>query len=175
MSETTTLSPKGYSVLGVLIFIWGLLTFIYVGWPSYQTATEAHSWPKVEGTVVESGVAEVESYDSQSHRRSQSASIMYRPEVVFQYTVDGKSYTSNTVYHMSTSQLSTRKGDSLEVTSQYPVGTVVQVYYDANHPQVSVLEPGVRDVQYVFVLGPLILMLIGLHVFINRGLRQLGM
>ncbi len=70
-------------------------------------------------------------------------------EILYEYAVDKKVYTSDKVIYSSTG--SSDKNYALNYVNKYPVGKEITVYYDPNHPEKSVLEPLVRDYQLIYM------------------------
>lgn len=72
-----------FFVIGVLLIIWGI---------SQRNAAKvaAQTWQPVPGVVVNAGLVDVHSTNSDG-----MSTINYRPQVVYQYAVNGQTYTSD--------------------------------------------------------------------------------
>lgn len=72
-------------------------------------------------------------------------------DIQYVYEVNGKSYTSNRVdyYYVGSSDIDFAKG----YLKKYPLGLHVQVYYDPLHPEKSVLEPEVKEYDFLWYGG----------------------
>ncbi|MFO8049477.1 MAG: DUF3592 domain-containing protein, partial [Desulfosudaceae bacterium] len=71
---------------------------------------------------------------------SSTSKRMYRADVSFQYTVNGRSYVSDKVSfgdYNSSSSSPIRK-----IVSRYPGSATVTVYFDPDDPATAILEPG---------------------------------
>lgn len=62
--------------------------------------------------------------------------------ISFQYTVDGRTYTSHRAYFFQSLVIGR---ESEELKDRYPVGSEFTVYYDPAHPQRAVIH---RDLQW---------------------------
>ncbi|MBI5966061.1 MAG: DUF3592 domain-containing protein [Chloroflexi bacterium] len=90
----------------------------------------AQSWASTTGTVLMSSV------QSRTSGRSHST----YPVVVYQYTVSGKTYQSQTI-KAGEQFINVRvMGQAQETVGRYPIGSTVTVYYNPANPSESVLE-----------------------------------
>lgn len=129
-----------FVVIGACVLIWG--------YGSYNKSQKAKSWPTAEGTIISSDVELARSHAS-GRRRSRRT---YRAEVMFEYNVDGKTYTSNRVVMEGFS--SSKRSYAEKVVERYPEGEAVTVYYDPTDPTMAVLEPGKVGGAFIpFVVG----------------------
>ena len=134
--------------------------FLYLGYYLYKKSQAQKSWPSTEGKVITS---EVIVSMVRSHRTGTTPGYRkrhYKPFVVFEYTVNGKKYTSDKVslskYH------SGLKLYAEEVIEKYPQKKDVTVYYDPNDLNIGILEPGKLDgITAAFSMGG-ILVIIGI-------------
>lgn len=117
-------------VLPILI-LGGLGYFLYKR--SQQSSAyrqAAQNWTTTTGTVLTSTV--------QSYYTGRSHSV--RPVVIYQYSVNGMSYQSQTI-KAGEQFLNIRvAGDAYKTTSRYPVSSTVTVYYNPANPSESALE-----------------------------------
>lgn len=90
----------------------------------------AQSWPGTPGTVLMSSV------QSQHSGRSHST----YPVVVYQYSVNGKTYQSQTIKAGEQFFNVRVVGQAQATVARYPIGTSVTVYYNAENPAESALE-----------------------------------
>lgn len=103
----------------------------------YVQVWRARNWPSTPGRVVvsTSEVRDVEVIDDrrddrQGHEQRNYASIVY------EYTVDGQKLRNVRV------DIGANRGNFgvAETLARYPVGTIVTVYYDPQHPRDALLE-----------------------------------
>lgn len=72
---------------------------------------------------------------------------MYHAEVVYRYKVSGRAYSSDLVEF---GEFDTEDpSDAQEIANRYPEGISVQVHYDPQSPDISVLETNVGGGSYI--------------------------
>lgn len=135
-------------VIGVLFLI-GLATMSTVTAHTAYLSKCSESWPKAEGVIKESEIQIVE----------KAGSTQFKAHVLYEFTVDGKKYTSTKINYdlMSSSERPAVE----ELVNRYPKGQQVSVYYQPDAPSESVLEPGL--VQWLIPVS-IVLCLISLGV-----------
>ena len=119
--------------LGLLLAGIGASAF-YQGWKIRTKAEDSELWPSVPGTIKKS-TAKLESgggYGSTS-------TTTYKAVIQYKYKVASRYYTNNKICIGGQLQLSFKKRAEAHCHN-YPVGAEVDVYYDPNNPQDSVLE-----------------------------------
>jgi len=126
--------------------LWPMSVYFFIGLVR-QAATGA--WPAAQGEVLDSHVV--------SHRGRKSTT--YRPEVTFRYTVDGRSYTADTVTRGTT--FADSSSYAQRVVNSHPRGRRVSVHYNPDNPAEAVLLAGFGDrewavtsLQAVFLSAP---------------------
>ena len=142
MSETPDPSKKASenaAILIVALLVFGLV-FGGFGLYRYSVGKKSVSWPSVEGKI---SYARVESTRSDGKQK-------YRPAVKYNYVVNSKPYTGNRV--TASDDLKNNRGSAMDVLKNYPVGSVVPVYYDPADPVTSLLEPGIVKNVYLVLL-----------------------
>lgn len=90
---------------------------------------KSRSWAQIQGVISESTWA-----PARSRHESGFAQIAYK------YSIDGQSYEGSNILPGKNEYSDPEQREKLR---QYPVGAIVTVFYDPNHPQDSCLEPGV--------------------------------
>ncbi len=132
-SFTILLSVGGAAcaVLLPLLILGGVGYFLYRrNQQSTVYRQAAQAWPSTTGTVIVSHV--------QSGRRGRSGTTY--PVVGYQYEVNGKTYTSNTIkageQYMNVRVI----GQAQASVARYPIGAAVTVYYNPANPVESALE-----------------------------------
>ncbi|OVE76478.1 hypothetical protein BVX98_05730 [bacterium F11] len=136
-----------FAIIGIGALIWGTT--------SYKKAQEAKGWPTTEGKIISS---EVDSHWSRTgtgtNRRSK---MMYDAKVVFEYSVEGRVYTSNKVSFGEYSSSSRRSAQ--KVVEKYPPNKDVIVFFDPVNPEMAILEPGkIGGIVIPFVAGGMFLL-----------------
>ena len=115
--------------LGLLVLGGGLL--VYGGLPIYR-AHVSQRWPAAEAKVTRSSV---------DKQRAGKAAVNFRPHVSYDYSVGGKSYTSETLAFGNGVPAGAQE-DAAEYTHRYPVGAAVQIHYSPEDPSVACLDCG---------------------------------
>lgn len=95
-------------------------------------ASRSKSWPTVEGTITETRI---------DRTRNSKGGTYETPVVRYRYEVDGKAYHRGKLSLDGTVTTSWFESVS-SVIARYVVGKPVKVYYDRQHPENAVLEPG---------------------------------
>ena len=134
-----------FSILGGLLGILGglcaiivpLVIFVGLGIFLYRRSQQgnaakdaAQSWTSTMGNVLSSSV--------QSRRTGNSTSTY--PVVVYQYSVNGQSFQSQTIKAGEQFFNVRIMGQAQETVNRYPIGAQVMVYYNPANPQESALE-----------------------------------
>jgi hypothetical protein len=151
--------------VGALIFLGAGVGLLVLGTGQLKKARASESWPSVQGIVVSSTVERSSEHDNTDH---------YQASVVYEYAVDGVTYSCNRVSYGATRGL---QEEAQAEAKRYPKGKRVEVYYDPDDPDVAVLEPGKAGEPYLWLgLGGAfaVVGLIGLGVAVFAG-RKSGM
>lgn len=125
-----------YSIILGLFVLAGVFTSIW-GWTIIRSAKQTLQWPKTDGHI----------------KISEPASTLdaHLPHIVYDYTAEGQQY-------QSTLQLPGGTTPSPELAARYverfPAGATIQVAYNPDQPDISTLEPGPRDGDWlIFSIG----------------------
>ncbi len=111
----------------LLVGIVGLLGAMYF----VRLSRRSRTWPTVHGVVTYSRVVTVP---------STRYSLPYQARIGYRYKVGERSYIATGVSLNAGAYRS--RSEAEEVTTRYPVGKQVTVYYDPEDPVTAVLEPG---------------------------------
>lgn len=135
------------ALVGLLFMGIGLVIF-YLATGERKKAIQSQGWPQVSGEVTHSAA---QAHDDEGH-------LTYYSKIVYRYTVDEQSYSSDRV------QFGARSGASQKFaqrwSEKYPAGTSVQVYYDPSNPAEAILEPGSKQgVRGAFLIAAIFLFL----------------
>ncbi|HWS23803.1 MAG TPA: DUF3592 domain-containing protein [Anaerolineales bacterium] len=119
MNAAIVLGIIGLALLGA-----GLFTY-------FKSKTILSKWSVVQGKIISSDTSE----SGIRHNKRYSANILY------EYTVDGKSFQSKVVDVTEMLKVNLGGRQSAEnLAAKYIDNMVVQVYYDPSNPENSVLE-----------------------------------
>jgi hypothetical protein len=126
-----TIAGVACSVILPILILGGVGNFLYKRSQQSGVARQiAQSWLSVTGTVLMSSVQ----WGSGSNGGSSY------PVVVYQYTVHGQSYQSQTI-KAGEQYLNVRvMGQAQATVARYPIGSNVTVYYNPANPAESALE-----------------------------------
>jgi hypothetical protein len=111
------------------------LILIAVSAISLVKAQATKNWPSVAGKVIRAQIVPVEKI-----REKKQKLVLFRPEVVYSYTVDGKEFVTDTIRADLSAQAQTAEAELL--LEKYPAGQSVAVFYNPANPAEAVLEPG---------------------------------
>ncbi len=140
------------------VFLWQSYRLLKRSLPGLRDAQASRSWPSVPGTVTI-----VSSRAEWVNVRRKNLSY-FRPWVQSTYTVNGQALVCER-FAFNDHLISTgTKKDAEDRIKSYQVGQTVQVYYDPNDPQKSVLEPG--------NISPSMSSLVGAVIFFGLALLQ---
>jgi hypothetical protein len=146
------------SKLVPLFFLFGGgLLLLVLAFLQRSKAKKAQSWPNVPGNVLSSEMTMSTREDSDG-----DVSTVYYPNVVYTYSVDGNTYTSDAI---GVGKASTTQAKAAQILAGYPVGTAVTVYYNPSDPTQAVLNPKGSNFIAFLLLG-IVLIVIGVVVFV---------
>ncbi|WP_081887643.1 DUF3592 domain-containing protein [Verrucomicrobium sp. BvORR034] len=138
-SRSSAPMGPGMRFFFTIIFPWIFILvgggIMYAGVTNLRNASASKNWPTVPGKVV---ISEVD------RRRSDKGSTTYSANVVYDYLVEGTTYSAKRVSFGSGS--SSNPAGARTTQNKYKVGTEVNVHYSPKDPSLAVLEPGVTGV-----------------------------
>ncbi len=140
---------RGNPLLGLLIMPLFLIAGIFLarhGSKVLDNAKQSIAWPTTQGVIVNSEVVRERNRNSSSS----GSSVTYTADVMFEFQLDGQTYSSNNVSFGQYS--SSSASDARKIVRAYPANSRVTVYYNPDNPDESVLEPGVSAGSYM-ILG----------------------
>ncbi len=132
-----------------------------------KATKESEQWPSVPGTVTE---AEIDSFTQRHDGKTQQ---MYSARVSVSYRIDGKEYSTSSFDMGGTSSTSVRFLAQRKL-NDYPVGGTVDVYYDPQHPDFGILQPGMTLIWQILRFTPYLLYGIAGLILIQVLLKVLG-
>jgi len=146
--------PKGKTLVVALILWFAISSaFAAIGSINILKGQETENWPSTTGVVVSSYV-----YDKRG-----SEGTTYKAKITYQYTLDGASYTSDTIscdYFYSSSDRSA----AIQLVENYPAGKIVTIYYNPKAPSESVLIKGASGTSWLIFYVGMFFVLIGVLV-----------
>ena len=115
-----------------------LLCYHTVAWAIDTTfqAMESKNWPTTTGRIT-SSKGDLVAEDTMITPGSKVYVVVAR--ISYEYSVDGKGYTSKTVSYLGLERMS---GEAEKLIEDYPEGREVKVYYCPSDPEKACLIPG---------------------------------
>jgi len=132
MSDSTTerLAGSLFICMIGLMLISVSVVFEWLMLRSYLNAKESRQWPGVEAVILSSDVRE---------RKISGYPVELRFDVVFEYSYQGKVYSSTRLSPRGSKW--TRDRDSVkELTQKYPVGSSHNAWVDPKSPDAAILK-----------------------------------
>lgn len=145
----------GGALPGIIIMvIGGLLAAVGLGALALGALDLARAgasthWPHTAGHIVKSQVGATSAsgsgfgLDGRYHSHSVSTDSV---DIRYTYVVEGRPRTGERLTYDSAPF---ERSECERIVAQYPVGKGVEVYYDPENPDISLLRPGVRDGAWV--------------------------
>jgi hypothetical protein len=138
---------KGSAQIGLGIGVIFLMLGMTIAWYGVHIVKKVeaarHSWPTVDGIIIESGMRTEKRTHSASKvgstSRGDDSSEML--DVSYEYTVDGITLTSNQVGIWGIGGSGGGESDAIEVSRGYRKGDVVEVYYNPRNHSDVMLDP----------------------------------
>jgi hypothetical protein len=146
-----------------LVFVCAGVGLVMWGQNVVAKSKASVDWPTVQGKVRSAEVLRETKRDTSSSTRRESTT--YRPDIVYDYEVNGTPYSGNRVGVLHVGSSNPRKAE--DVVARYPVGSEVTVFYDPSDPQTAVLEPGVSWFSYMPIVGGTVFVLAGILMLVT--------
>ena len=133
-------------VFSFAVMVIGLGVALY-SFKQINLARGSHNWPGVPAKIISS---EVKATQREAEKKRVYTTLS--ADIAFQYTVNGKEFTSNlTMIDQPPKTFST---DAQTLVQKYPAGSTVLAHYNPQNPSQALLETGVSRSTYVaFVFG----------------------
>lgn len=155
---------RRFGLVGVAMFALMAIGFVVVGAWCLKISI-AHTlknraatvWPTATGKITQSTV-QIEEQGTPDFR------TMYRPEVVARFQVNGKWYGCQEIFYGYGSTSSC--GTAWRAVSPYPPGGTATVHYNPENPSESVLEPGFKGTNVLFLAVGSVFLFLGLIISI---------
>ena len=137
-------------LIGITFTIAGAVLVFGFGLPLRRQAVASASWPATEGRITRSRL----------EMRAGDKGSSFTADVAYEYDLDGRTLVGSRVW-IGDGYSSSPGTEHRDAVTRYPVGRQVQVHYDPQDPDESVLEPGPT-------WSSMLLLLLGL-VFLSIG------
>jgi len=122
----------GFALIGLATLLWY--------WVGTRRAAASTGWRPVQARILSSRVT-VEQSSSDPDWDNIGPITYYYPEVVYEYDVEGATYTSNKILFVAVNY---RHAEAEATVARYPAGSRVTAWVDPHNPRLAVLEPGLE-------------------------------
>jgi hypothetical protein len=137
-------------------FVLIALFFVYRIFRARGQANRAmRDWVTTQGVVLQSSVEMRRSSNSNG-----GTSTSYYPNVLYEYVVSGQRYQNNRIGFGMQVGLGNYNSVQRRVTENFPMGGMIQVYYDPNDPTQSVLEAKATANKYLWIIVVVIVVIL---------------
>ena len=142
---------------GIFFITFGFLALILF-FISLKNSKPTKTWPNINGKVLESEVEKSRGGGNASAR------------ILYEYTVDGKKYTSERIRAFGISKF--HFAESPTLVEEFPAGKEVSVFYNPKDPSSAVLLHGPPKNIYVFIIGIIVVFLLGLFIIMQQYIKK---
>ena len=130
------------------------ISFIYWQNSEINYAWEMHDWPTVHGSIIHSEIV---------------GKRAFRPEISYQYQIDGIDYVAKTDLHISGFGNKRSRRDTAErIIREYQKGTQILIHYDPMYPKNSYLRIGPYWSNYMILGVGMLLFGFGLFGILSK-------
>lgn len=165
-------SNAKWVVIGVcaLMIVMGGV-FSAVAADAYRDGEATRAWPSTTGQILTADVEESvrqERRDNGSYRERRT----YTPKVTYAYAIQGVDLAG---HRIRADDMGGDRDHAFDAINEYPVGSIVDVYYNPDDPGSSVLQPG-ADTRAVWLFGGMggLFVILGLAGLIRMTLVRRG-
>lgn len=148
-------------VCAVMTLLGGILSA--VAYDTHRDGEATKAWPSTSGEILSSRVDQDVRQERQDNGTIRERTT-YRADITYSYTIQGVKYTGHRIRADDTGG---DRDKAYDTVNEYPVGSIVDVFYDPADPGSSVLRQG-ADTVAVWMFGG-----IG-GLFVVLGLVGLG-
>lgn len=155
-------SPAGVVGIAVFVFLWSLLTCCFDGlliWRAERQWEAGSTFQRTRGVITKSQVEVDRDDDGPS----------YYPDIEYRFEVAGVPFTGD---QTRIGDFSTSGNRATQLVQRYPVGKVVDVFYDPEDPSDAVLQRGLDGSDHLMAmfLLPFNLVMLGTWIAAARWL-----
>jgi hypothetical protein len=157
------------AVGAVMVLMGGI--FGAVAYDNYRDGEATKAWPSTSGQILTANVDEEERRDRDSDGRIRTR-YTYTPRISYAYTIQGVEYTG---HRIRADDSGGDRDKAFDTINDFPVGSIVNVYYDPSDPGSSVLKQGADPVA-VWVFGGVggVFMILGLVGVVGTTVLRRG-
>ena len=147
---------------GIFLTVGAVLLGIGLSTRSKELA--AKSWPSTQGVVVYRGVRE------EKHENDNGTDYSYHPRVVFDFDLEGTTYTSEGLSFVSRGYSTHRA--ALEELKPYRNGEPVEVFYNPEDRYDAILQPGASSGSLIFLILGSVFSAVGGIAMVGIGIHR---
>lgn len=163
---------KGRLIFGPIMIVGGIILILFATMPKLEKAKETKSWPTTQGKVTSTWItAHKDGHDKRNRAHMEHYSSdegnKFRVDFIYEYTVNNENYSCSKRDLMQSKKegygkyrRATRKMNQLQNSD-------VLVFYNPNDPNEALLKPGLSALNWLLVVSPIMLILIGLPIAFN--------
>jgi hypothetical protein len=145
-------------IVGLITFVVGLV-ILALSTIATLKSISSKEWLTTGGKIIHSTIY--------NYRETNEANSTYRPDIAFEYGVDGEKFISDRLYYGVKIMSSGNWAKSRKLIEKYPVDKEIIVFYNPNNPKEAVIEPGIHlDLGALFI-SSICLVALGLIIFLN--------
>ncbi len=157
-------------VLILSIFTAAGALVIYYSFSPVISARKASSWPTTSAVITDSSVEQETFKRKRSGNTNRTIdSIKYRPTVAFEYVVKGEQYTGTTLSFSMLAYSSAEGAQSVLV--DFEPGSMVDIHYNPDNPQQSVVLP-TGEPAYLFTYFGALIVITGIWMIVVPYLKR---
>jgi hypothetical protein len=109
----------------------GLLTLDLLG--DIKRVRDTLLWNRTEGQIIHTEIRTI--FD-----KFGSFLLTYSTHIIYEYTVDAKTYKSNKISPIRELEVFLKKNNAQKYLDLFPVGKKIPVYYNSQKPEIAVLN-----------------------------------
>jgi len=153
-------------IVSVAFVSFGYHAAFNLGKPILDQATQTNGWPKVDGKILSSEVTTLPDSEDLQRENPRDRGPMYSATVLYEYTLDDRTIHSSSIWP-GNGQASSSRAEQQGIVDRYLPGQAVPVFYDPEHPESAVLEPGANWTSYILYVVGWIFLILGIFSLIT--------
>jgi hypothetical protein len=132
-------------------FIIGMIILLFT-FNAIRRSKQSLNWPTTDGEIINSKI--------DISKGINTGLEIYNPCINYRYKVQDKEYTSSRIYFGSQLGASYKEDKIKTLFSKYQTAQKIQVSYDPNNHQLSVIEPGYHSELSFGIIAGILLIII---------------
>ena len=137
----------------ILFIILGIFTFFFSSTDSDEDCG-CFEWKYSKGKIINTYVSTNQRIDNNGTKY-----LTFRPNIIYEYIVDGIKYTGQNFEQYKTS--STEKHIVENYLKNYSINKIINIKYDINWPENSVMVDGLEHLNKLFTIISVLLIILG--------------